>query len=83
MDIQKQINEKESRILTLKTELRSSDYKVIRMDNEGYPIEQELLDLRENKRKEIRTILDEIVALKVEQEKLSEIEFQKEKNYDI
>lgn len=66
MDIQEQINQKESRIIELKTTLRSSDYKVLRMDVEKYPVEQDLLDLREEARVKIREIEDEISVLKIE-----------------
>jgi hypothetical protein len=65
MEIQGQINEKESRILELKTRLSQSDYKVIRMDKEGYPIDQQLIDKREAEREEIRELEIEIEELKI------------------
>jgi len=65
MEIQEQINQKESRILELKTDLRKTDYKVNRMDKEGYPLEQELLDKREAEREEIRELEIEIEELKI------------------
>jgi len=63
--IQEQINQKESRILELKTDLRESDYKVNRMDKESYPIDQQLIDKREAEREEIRELEIEIEELKI------------------
>ena len=68
----KEINQKQSRILELKSYLNSTDYHILKKE-EGYDIPQEVLTERASARLEINKLEAEIVILEEEIEIIPEL----------
>ncbi len=83
MDLQKIINEKESRILELKHYLRDTDYHILKQQ-EGYTIDDSILQQRAYARIEINQTEVEIELIKEQTEQeLEELVVKIEENEDI
>ena len=68
----KEINQKQSRILELKSYLNSTDYHILKKE-EGYEIPQEVLTERASARIEINQLEAEILTLENEIEIIPEL----------